>query len=111
MNTTHDTPQAVLSNEINPRVTADEVEAEERAHDHDIQRRSAAGTPLVAEIKKSSKYFGQSNFRHRVGARFPVVVIDDSPCDYSLRGGPGGRYRLVDVTLFAVVGATHVKLT
>lgn len=111
MNTTHDTPRAVLSDEINPRVAADEVEAEERAQDHDIQRRADVGIPLVAEINNSSKYFGQSNFRHRVGARFPVVVIDDSPCDYVLRGGPGGRYRLVDVTLFAVVGSTHVKLT
>ena len=121
MNTTQDSKNAVISTETRT-VTRDEffdeIAAEDEAHQADIARRSAAGTRLVAKIKKSSKYFGQSSVADRLAGRprtdaefFPIVVVDDGPCDYVLAGGPGGRYRLADVDLFAVVvGGKRIKL-
>ena len=95
------------SSEINPTVTPAQVEAEARARDRDIRRRAAAGVRLVAEIKKSSKYFGQGF----TGERFPVVVQAGN--EYVFRGGPGGQYRSADVHLFALVDedGTLVQLT
>ena len=101
----------IISSEIETRaVTFDEIAAEEEVDWEDIARRAAAGTRLVAKIKKSSKYFGQSSVADRLAGRprtdaefFPVVVVGDGPGDYVLAGGPGGRYRLEDVDLFALV--------
>lgn len=118
MNTTQDS-NVVIDDGIGTRtVTLDEIEAEDEANRADIARRSAAGTRLVAKIKNSSKYFGQSSVSDRLAGRlrtdaafFPIVVVDDGPCDYVLAGGPGGRYRLADVDLFAVVaGGKRIKL-
>ena len=117
MNTTKDSNNAVIETEMRT-VTLEEIAAEDEAHRADIARRSAAGARLVAKIKKSSKYYGQSSFADRMAGRprtdaeiFPVVVVDDGPCDYVLAGGPGGQYRLADVDLFAVVvGGKRIKL-
>ena len=104
----------VISSEIETRtrtVTFDEIAAEDEAYRADIARRATVGTRLVAKIKKSSKYFGQSSLADRLAGRprtdaefFPVVVLGDGPGDYVLAGGPGGRYRLEDVDLYALVG-------
>lgn len=51
---------------------------------------------LFAEIKRSSKYYGQSNR----GDLFPVSVLVGG--EYVVQGGPGGQYRLKDVWLWAV---------
>ncbi|MBB6584169.1 hypothetical protein HXP36_20820 [Ralstonia solanacearum] len=51
---------------------------------------------LFAEIKRSSKYYGQSDR----GELFPVSVLAGG--EYVVQGGPGGQYRLKDVWLWAV---------
>lgn len=59
---------------------------------------------LYAEIKKTSKYYGQGT----KGEKFPVFVIPDPrgfDAGYVVQGGPGGQYRLADVDLFAVCAA------
>lgn len=97
----------VISVLINSVVTEEEVAAKQAQKDRDIRRRAAAGTPLLAQIKKSSKYFGQG----KQGSRFPVSIQTDCTCGYVVCGGPGGQYRLADVSLFAIVGDSQVKLT
>lgn len=95
----------VRDDDINPVVTEEELAAEQAQRDRAIRRRAAAGTPLIASIKKTSKYFGQG----KEGARFPVLIQAGN--EYVVLGGPGGQYRLADVNLFAVVGDSQVKLT
>ena len=56
----------------------------------------AKGQRLLARIRPSSKYFGQGD----EGSLFPVAVA--SADEYAVVGGPGGKYRLRDVDLFAV---------
>ena len=102
MQTIEQVPQPVGQPMINPTVTADEI----RQLKQQQKRRSESGTQLVAQIKRSSKYFGQG----KEGARFPVSIQSDS-CGYVVLGGPGGQYRLVDVNLFAAIGDSQVKLT
>ena len=55
------------------------------------------GQRLLARIRPTSKYFGQGD----EGKLFPVAVAPD-PVGYTVVGGPGGRYRLADVELFAI---------
>jgi len=54
------------------------------------------GQKLLARIRPSSKYHGQSD----EGALFSVCI--GPGVDYCVLGGPGGQYRLRDVDLFAV---------
>jgi hypothetical protein len=54
------------------------------------------GQRLLARIRQTSKYFGQGD----EGALFPVAVASSD--EYCVVGGPGGKYRLRDVDLFAV---------
>ncbi len=55
---------------------------------------------LFAKIKKNSKYFGQTFHGMKPTDLFYVTPTDDA-LGYLLNGGPGGRYRLTDVVLFA----------
>ncbi|ANH74566.1 hypothetical protein ACS15_1719 [Ralstonia insidiosa] len=59
-------------------------------------RNAKSSSGLFAEIKRSSKYYGQSGR----GELFPVVVLAGG--EYVVQGGPGGQYRLKDVWLWAV---------
>lgn len=54
------------------------------------------GQRLLARIRPSSKYYGQST----QGQLFAVVVACQG--EYGVIGGPGGQYRMSDVDLFAV---------
>jgi len=54
------------------------------------------GQKLLARIRPSSKYYGQS----QEGALFAVCIGPGT--EYTVVGGPGGQYRLSDVDLFAV---------
>jgi hypothetical protein len=54
------------------------------------------GQKLLARIRPTSKYYGQGG----EGELFPVCI--GRPGEYSVLGGPGGQYRLLDVDLFAV---------
>ena len=65
------------------------------AHQAKCQQFMISGQRLLARIRASSKYFGQG----AEGSLFPVAVQKD---EYAIVGGPGGKYRLVDVDLFAV---------
>ena len=97
----------IKEKQMNMRVvTVEEIEAENQAEDRENLCLASRGTQLVASIKKSSKYYGQG----KQGARFPVS-IQDPGYEYVVLGGPGGQYRLADVSLFAVVGDSQVKLT
>jgi hypothetical protein len=53
------------------------------------------GQQLYAQIKRSSKYYGQTVAK----ALFPVYV-EARRGEYVVQGGPGGQYRLADVNLF-----------
>lgn len=55
------------------------------------------GVRLWAQIRARSKYAGQT----KPGERFRVAIVNDQPSGYVVAGGPGGRYRLEDVRLFA----------
>lgn len=54
------------------------------------------GQKLLARIRPGSKYHGQGE----EGALFVVCIGPGG--DYSVAGGPGEKYRLSDVDLFAV---------
>ena len=62
------------------------------------------GQQLVARIKRSSKYYGQT----MPGEWFDVQVVDDA--SYRLRGNDND-YRLSDVALGVRVGSVVVDLT
>lgn len=81
-----------------PLRSTDQVAARERIAAFEARCESLrfSGQKLLARIRPSSKYFGQS----AEGELFPVVVA--SRDDYGVIGGPGGKYRLCDVDLFVV---------
>ena len=57
-------------------------------------------TKLFAKIKATSKYSGQEKFIRDGAYPFPVDIETDSS-GYVVKGGPGGQYRLIDVSLYA----------
>lgn len=67
----------------------------------------ATGQKLLARIRPSSKYYGQSD----EGRLFPVAITSSK--EYGVVGGPGGQYRLNDVDLFAVFaeGSDPIQIT
>jgi hypothetical protein len=62
---------------------------------------------LYAEIKRSSEYAHQAN----AGELFPVYVSAAKGNDYPVIGGPGGLYRLSDVSLWVVEGGKKLRLS
>ena len=65
------------------------------------------GQQLYAEIKRSSEYAHQAD----AGELFPVYV---DPCrggDYQVMGGPGGQYRLRDVSLWVIENGKKLRLS
>lgn len=80
--------------------------AEVARYDREKANRVERGQPLYARIKRSSKYYGQTN----KDALFKVF-IDPNEYDYVVQGGPGGRYRLSDVSLYVVDGDAQVRLS
>ena len=56
----------------------------------------STGQRLLAKIRPSSKYFEQGV----EGELFPVTIAPIGL--HIVQGGPGGRYQLVDVDLFAI---------
>lgn len=77
-------------------IDEDEARAKHAAFEAKCHAVRAAGQRLRARIRPSSKYFGQGD----EGGLFPVAVA--SADEYCVVGGPGGKYRLRDVDLFAV---------
>ncbi len=61
-----------------------------------VTRNDKGATALCAEIKRSSKYYGQT----AAGELFPVSIVGGG--EYVVQGGPGGQYRFKDVWLWAV---------
>jgi hypothetical protein len=62
---------------------------------------------LYAEIKRSSEYAHQAD----AGELFPVYVSATRGGDYPVIGGPGGLYRLSDVSLWVVEGGKKLRLS
>lgn len=74
----------------------------EAAHGPDGVRPS--GQQLYAKIKKSSEYAHQSD------KLFPVRVTNAPHNDYVVQGGPGGVYRLRDVSFYVIEGSKQYRL-
>ena len=74
----------------------------EAAHGPDGVRPS--GQQLYAKIKKSSEYAHQSD------KIFPVRVTSAPYNDYVVQGGPGGVYRLRDVSFYVIEGSKQYRL-
>ena len=66
-----------------------------------------SGQQLFAKIKRTSKYFGQTDR----GALFPVFVEAGYAEGYVVQGGPGGQYRLRDVNLFVVEDGREMRIS
>lgn len=78
------------------KIDMDVARAEFAAFEANCEALMGTGQRLLARIRPTSKYFGQSE----EGQLFPVVVA--SRGEYGVIGGPGGQYRQRDVDLFAV---------
>lgn len=71
---------------------------------------------LYAKIKKSSKYYYQNKWAQNNppelggGFPFPVEIVFD-PSGYSVKGGPGGQYRLSDVNFFVIEDGQELKIS
>lgn len=74
----------------------------EAAHGQDGVRPS--GQQLYAKIKKSSEYAHQSD------KLFPVRVTSAPYNDYVVQGGPGGVYRLRDVSFYVIEDGKQYRL-
>lgn len=61
---------------------------------------------LYAEIKRTSEYAHQADS----GELFPVEVSPGNPCGYVVFGGPGGQYRMRDVSLWVVENGKRMRL-
>jgi hypothetical protein len=76
-------------------IDEDVARAAYAAYEAKCHELSNSGQRLLARIRPTSKYFGQGT----EGGLFPVAVAQG---EYAIVGGPGGKYRLADVDLFAV---------
>ena len=83
-------------------ITRSSIEQEKR----DKAEKVRSGQQLFAKIKRSSKYFGQTE----KDALFEVFVEAGHPDSYVVKGGPGGQYRLSDVNLFIVEGVSALRI-
>lgn len=83
-------------------ITRASIELEKRARNEKAKQ----GQQLFAKIKRTSKYFGQTE----KGALFEVFVEVGHPEGYVVKGGPGGQYRLTDVQLFVVDGPRELRI-
>lgn len=63
-----------------------------------------SGQQLYAKIKKSSEYAHQSD------KLFPVRVTSAPYNDYVVQGGPGGVYRLRDVSFYVIEDGRKYRL-
>ena len=68
---------------------------------------TSSSQQLFAVIKCSSKYYGQS----APGERFHVFVDAKSRDAYRVIGGPGGRYRLCDVSILVGDGDCAIPIS
>lgn len=79
------------------------VEAYERSKAEKIE----GGQKIYAKIKRTSKYYGQSE----PGALFPVFVVAGWRDGYVVQGGPGGQYRLRDVNLYVIQDGREMRIS
>ncbi len=64
------------------------------------------GQQLYAKIKRTSKYYGQGE----IDGLFEVFIDPSVRDEYKVQGGPGGQYRLRDVTLWVKYGDSALKI-
>lgn len=67
---------------------------------------------IYAKIKRSSKYYGQTE----PNQPFPVHIVaktneSHDGSDYIVKGGPGGQYRLADVSLFIIQSGHEQRIS
>lgn len=86
-------------NTVIGRAEIEEYKAEKSAN---VNR----GQQIYAKIKRTSKYYGQGP----KGALFPVF-IEHGTYEYVVQGGPGGQYRLRDVSLFVVDDGHAIRIS
>ena len=80
------------------------------AHYEEVRSR-LGGQRLYAEIKKSSKYASQIALCRSNGYGYPFKVRIGYDADgYIVKGGVGGRYRLVDVSLYVIEGDKKIRV-
>lgn len=87
-------------------------EGREAVAEYERQREASItqGQQLYAKIKRTSKYYSQTE----PNQLFPVYVAagPDHGCgDYRVQGGPGGQYRLSDVSLFVVYDGHEQRIS
>ena len=85
----------------------EEGRAKAAAYEEEKAERVKSGQQLFAKIKRTSKYYGQTEH----GASFPVFVEAGYADGYVVQGGPGGQYRLRDVNLFVVDGGREMRIS
>lgn len=81
----------------NKAIDLNALHVEHAAFEAQCTQARHAGQRLLARIRPSSKYFGQSG---DANALFPIAIT--STREYGVTGGPGGQYRMKDVDLFVV---------
>lgn len=74
------------------------------------------GQQIYAKIKRSSKYYHQNEWAKADPSRwggypFPIYIEAGDPMGYVVQGGPGGQYRLSDVSLYVIEDGHALKLT
>ena len=84
-----------------------EGRAKVAAYEEEKAERVNSGQQLFAKIKRTSKYYGQTER----GASFPVFVEAGYADGYVVQGGPGGQYRLRDVNLFVIDGGREMRIS
>jgi len=65
-----------------------------------------SGQQLYAKIKRTSKYYGQGE----IDGLFEVFIDPRIRDEYKVQGGPGGQYRLSDITLWVKAGNAALKI-
>jgi hypothetical protein len=88
-------------------IATPEGRAEAESYKRTKAEKVKSGQQLYAKIKRSSKYYGQTEH----GALFEVFVEAGNPAAYLVQGGPGGQYRLADVNLFIVDDGREVQIS
>lgn len=88
---------------------------DDQQSERDKAERINRGQQFYAKIKRSSKYYDQNDCAKADPARwggfpFPVFVEAGDPAGYVVHGGPGGQYRLSDVSLYIIEGGRELKI-
>jgi hypothetical protein len=89
-------------------MNTEEGRAAVEQYEREREAMAAQGQQLYAKIKRTSKYYGQTE----PNQLFPVyVAAGPGYGEYIIQGGPGGQYRLSDVNLFVVCNGHEQRIS